>query len=239
MPEETAAAFHDGWFRTGDVAVADERGFLRIVDRIKEVVITGGFNVYPSEVEAAMRGHDGIEDIAVIGLANDLGVEEVVAAVVTTNGIKPEIEELRRSVKKRLAAYKVPRRVFVVDDLPRNAMGKVLRRDLRSRLEHAEISRKLSELAPELRTRLTEIGPDLRAWFAELAPALSERLEAMAPEARERWEQIETELRTRLEDFGPELHARLDKIELPKRLEMLFTHGDNPASGESEKPAGG
>lgn len=238
LPEETAAAFHDGWFRTGDVATADERGFLYIVDRIKEVVITGGFNVYPSEVEAAMRGHDGIEDIAVIGLANDLGVEEVVAAVVTANGIKPEIEELRRSVKKRLAAYKVPRRVFVVDDLPRNAMGKVLRRDLRSRLEHAEVSRKLSELAPELRMKLAEIGPDLRAWFAELAPTLSERLEAMAPEAKERWEQIEAELRTRLEDFGPELYARLEKIELPKRLEMLFSHSDNPGDAESKQPTG-
>lgn len=225
--EETEAAFSDSWFRTGDVAVADERGFLRIVDRIKEVVITGGFNVYPSEVEEAMRGYDGIEDIAVIGLANDLGVEEVVAAVVTANGIKPEIDQLRRSVKKRLAAYKVPRRVFVVEDLPRNAMGKVLRRDVRLRLEQAELSHKLSELAPEMRARLMEIGPDLREWLNELGPMVSETIEAMAPEAKKRWERIEHDLRARLEDFAPELRLRLDQLDLPKRLEVLFSHSSS------------
>ncbi len=139
-PEETAAAFHDGWFRTGDVAVADERGFLRIVDRLKEMVITGGFNVYPSEVEDAIRGYDGIEDTAVVGLVDELGSEEVVAAVVTVDGLLPDVEKLRLRLKEKLTGYKVPRRFHVLTELPRNEMGKVLRREVRARLE--EIDRK-------------------------------------------------------------------------------------------------
>ncbi|HZK06037.1 MAG TPA: AMP-binding protein, partial [Actinomycetaceae bacterium] len=134
-PEETEAAFDDGWFRTGDIAVADERGFLYIVDRIKEVVITGGFNVYPSEVEEALRGEDGINDIAVVGLVNELGMEEVVAAVVTGEGLLPDLEEFRERAKERLAAYKVPRRVYLLPELPRNEMGKVLRKDVRAALQ--------------------------------------------------------------------------------------------------------
>ncbi|WP_422115436.1 AMP-binding protein [Brachybacterium sp. UNK5269] len=143
-PEETAAAFHDGWFRTGDVAVADERGFLRIVDRLKEMVITGGFNVYPSEVEDAIRGYDGIEDTAVVGLVGELGSEEVVAAVVTVDGLLPDVEKLRLRLKEKLTGYKVPRRFHVLTELPRNEMGKVLRREVRSRLE--EIDRKRPRL---------------------------------------------------------------------------------------------
>lgn len=137
-PEETAAAFHDGWFRTGDVAVAGENGFLRIVDRLKEMVITGGFNVYPSEVEDAIRGQNGIDDIAVVGMVDELGTEEVVAALVTPDGLLPDVEELRRRLKERLTAYKVPRRFHVLSELPRNEMGKVLRREVRARLEELD-----------------------------------------------------------------------------------------------------
>ncbi|MGO1481887.1 MAG: AMP-binding protein [Brachybacterium sp.] len=141
-PEATAEAFHDGWFRTGDVARADERGFLTIVDRLKEMVITGGFNVYPSEVEDAIRGQEGIEDIAVVGLVDELGAEEVVAAIVTPDGLLPDIESLRQRLKERLTAYKVPRRFHVLTELPRNEMGKVLRREVRDRLQ--EIDRRRS-----------------------------------------------------------------------------------------------
>lgn len=137
-PEETAQAFHHGWFRTGDVARADERGFLRIVDRLKEMVITGGFNVYPSEVEDVIRGEEGIDDIAVVGLVDELGAEEVVAAVVTPDGLVPDAERLRQRLKERLAAYKVPRRFHVLSELPRNEMGKVLRREVRDRLQELE-----------------------------------------------------------------------------------------------------
>lgn len=137
-PEETAAAFHDGWFRTGDIAVASENGFLSIVDRLKEMVITGGFNVYPSEVEDALRGHEGIDDIAVVGMVDELGTEEVVAAIVTPDGLLPDVEALRRRLKERLTAYKVPRRFHVLSELPRNEMGKVLRREVRATLEELD-----------------------------------------------------------------------------------------------------
>jgi len=137
-PEETAASFFDGWFRTGDIATADEHGFLRIVDRLKEVVITGGFNVYPSEVENVIRDQEGISDIAVVGLVDELGTEEVVAAIVTTDGLLPDVAKLRRLLKEKLTAYKVPRRFHVLSELPRNEMGKVLRREVKARLQDLE-----------------------------------------------------------------------------------------------------
>ena len=129
-PEDTAVAFHDGWFRTGDVVTMDEAGFITIVDRIKEVIITGGFNVYPSEVEAALRGHDGILDVAVVGVPHPSGSEEVVAAVVVVDGVELDPEELHAHARATLTGYKVPRRFVVVESLPVNAMGKVQRREV-------------------------------------------------------------------------------------------------------------
>ncbi|GAA4404271.1 long-chain-fatty-acid--CoA ligase [Fodinibacter luteus] len=130
MPEETAAAFHDGWFRTGDVVTMDEGGFITIVDRIKEVIITGGFNVYPSEVEAVLRRHPDVVDAAVVGVLHDSGSEEVVAVVVLAEGAHPSPDVLHAYARESLTGYKVPRRFVVVDALPVNAMGKVLRREV-------------------------------------------------------------------------------------------------------------
>lgn len=155
-PEETAAAFWDGWFRTGDIAEPDENGFLRIVDRIKEMVITGGFNVYPSEVEEALRGEAEIRDAAVVGLVNELGAEEVVAAVVLHEGYSVDLDDLRARVKERLTAYKVPRKVFVLPDLPRNAMGKVLRREVRDAIER--VRSEGADLVEKVRTEAETIA---------------------------------------------------------------------------------
>ena len=130
LPDETAAAFHDGWFRTGDVVTMSPDGFLTIVDRIKEIIITGGFNVYPSEVEAVLRTHPGVRDVAVVGLPHDDGGEEVVAAVVLAESVEVSAEELRAHTREGLTPYKVPRRIVFVDELPTNAMGKVLRREV-------------------------------------------------------------------------------------------------------------
>lgn len=141
LPQETEASFFEGWFRTGDIATADEDGFLRIVDRLKEIIISGGFNVYPSEVESVIRGLDGIDDVAVVGLIDDHGTEEVVAAIVTTDGSAPDAEQLRLVLKEKLSAYKVPRRFVVVAELPRNEMGKVLRRQVRKQLGDGGSSR--------------------------------------------------------------------------------------------------
>ena len=134
MPAETAAAFHDGWFRTGDVVTMDERGFITIVDRIKEIIITGGFNVYPSEVEAVLRAHDGVLDVAVVGLPHASGSEEVVAAVVLAEGVEIVPDDLGAHARESLTAYKVPRRFVVVELLPVNAMGKVVRREVATAL---------------------------------------------------------------------------------------------------------
>jgi long-chain acyl-CoA synthetase len=130
LPEETATAFHDGWFRTGDVVTMAPDGFLTIVDRIKEIIITGGFNVYPSEVETVLRTHAGVRDVAVVGLPHGQGGEEVVAAVVLAEGVGVLPEDLQSHARQRLTPYKVPRRVVFVDELPTNPMGKVLRREV-------------------------------------------------------------------------------------------------------------
>lgn len=133
-PEETEAVFVDDWFRTGDIVTIDDAGFVRIVDRIKELIITGGFNVAPTEVENALRQHPDVEDAAVVGLPSDHSGEEVVAAVVCAPGRRVDIEELREFARGILTPYKVPRRIFLVDELPKSLIGKVLRRRVRDSL---------------------------------------------------------------------------------------------------------
>ncbi|MBE7323576.1 AMP-binding protein [Nocardioides sp. Y6] len=135
LPEETRAAFHDGWFRTGDIVTMAPDGFLTVVDRIKEVVITGGFNVYPSEVEAALRRHPSVGDAAVVGVRTPEGAEEVVAAVVVADGAELDPDDVRRFLRGELTPYKVPRRVVAVEELPTNPMGKVLRREVAELLQ--------------------------------------------------------------------------------------------------------
>ncbi|QKJ19309.1 long-chain-fatty-acid--CoA ligase [Microbacterium hominis] len=133
-PEATEAVFADGWFRTGDIVTIDEGGFVRIVDRIKELIITGGFNVAPTEVENALRQHPSVDDAAVVGLPSEHSGEEVVAAIVVAPGAEVDVEAIRDFARGILTPYKVPRRVFVVDDLPKSLIGKVLRRQVRDTL---------------------------------------------------------------------------------------------------------
>jgi long-chain acyl-CoA synthetase len=139
-PEETSAVFvpaSDGglsWFRTGDIVTIDDRGFVRIVDRIKELIITGGFNVAPSEVEDCLREHPDIKDVAVVGLPSEHSGEEVVAAVVLKPGRSLDEKGIRDFARAGLTPYKVPRRVVAVDDLPRSLIGKVLRKQVREEL---------------------------------------------------------------------------------------------------------
>jgi len=135
-PEETAQVLSpDGWFRTGDIVTIDDAGFVRIVDRIKELIITGGFNVAPTEVEAALRQHPDIEDAAVVGLPSEKSGEEVVAAVVCSPDVDElDVEAVRAFARGILTPYKVPRRIFVVDELPKSLIGKVLRRQVRESL---------------------------------------------------------------------------------------------------------
>jgi long-chain acyl-CoA synthetase len=139
-PEESAAVLlPSGWLRTGDIAVADVNGFVRIVDRIKELIITGGFNVYPSEVEDVLRALPEIADVAAVGVRGSTdGGEEVVVAVVATPGATVDPQRVRDFAREKLTGYKVPRRVIIVDDLPRSQVGKILRRRVRDRVEAME-----------------------------------------------------------------------------------------------------
>jgi long-chain acyl-CoA synthetase len=139
-PDETAEVFvasSDGgsdWFRTGDIVSVDADGFVTIVDRIKELIITGGFNVAPSEVEDTLRGHPDIADVAVVGLPSEHSGEEVVAAVVLAPGTTLDEAGIRAFARDNLTAYKVPKRVVAVDELPKSLIGKVLRRKVRESL---------------------------------------------------------------------------------------------------------
>lgn len=133
-PEETAATLlPGGWLRTGDVVVVDEDGFVHLVDRIKELIIVGGFNVYPSEVEAVLKQQPGIADAAVVAISAD-GTDRVAAAVVRTPGSEVDADALIAACRQHLAGYKTPRRIEFVDDLPRSTIGKVLRGEVRQRL---------------------------------------------------------------------------------------------------------
>jgi len=133
-PDATAEAFVDGWYRTGDIATIDDDGFIKIVDRMKELVITGGFNVSPTEVEDALRGFSGVADVAVVGIPNDRDGERVVAAVVAKEGQTVDATALRAYARENLAAYKVPKHVYLVDELPKSLIGKVLRKKVKDEL---------------------------------------------------------------------------------------------------------
>ena len=131
-PAETAAALTpDGWLRTGDGGYVDEDGFLFLTDRIKDMIVSGGENVYPVEVEEALAQHAGVADVAVIGVPHPHWGEAVKALVVPRPGARPAAEELIAFARERLAGYKLPRSVDFVAELPRTPSGKVLKRELR------------------------------------------------------------------------------------------------------------
>ena len=121
----------DGWLRTGDVVRVSPDGFVQIVDRVKELIITGGFNVAPSEVEEVLRMHADVNDVAVVGLPSEGQGETVAAAVILSEGAVLDVDALRDFCRGQLTAYKVPRTIVAVPELPRSIIGKVLRRVVR------------------------------------------------------------------------------------------------------------
>jgi long-chain acyl-CoA synthetase len=130
-PEATAATItEDGWLKTGDVARQDEDGYFYIVDRKKDLLIRGGYNVYPREVEEVLYEHPAVAEVAVVGIPHSSLGEEIGAAVVLKAGASATPEELRSFVKDRLAAYKYPRAVWIADALPKGPTGKILRREV-------------------------------------------------------------------------------------------------------------
>jgi long-chain acyl-CoA synthetase len=129
-PEETANAIRDGWLFTGDMARMDHDGFFFIVDRKKDMIIRGGFNVYSREIEEVLYEHPAVLEAAVIGIPDEALGEEVGAALVRRAGADVDAEEIRAFVKDRVAAYKYPRRIWFLDELPKNTTGKVLKREI-------------------------------------------------------------------------------------------------------------
>lgn len=128
-PEESARVFtSEGWFKTGDIGVNSD-GFISMADRKKELILSGGFNVYPSQVEAAIRSHPAVSDVAVVGVPVNDATEEVAAAIIMEDGSAPlTLEEVRAWAEKTIAHYALPRQLVVIAELPRNQMGKILRR---------------------------------------------------------------------------------------------------------------
>lgn len=130
-PEETAAALRDGWLHTGDVARIDEEGYVYLLDRLKDMVITGGENVYSSEVEAVLHRHPDVAEAVIIGVPDANLGETVMAVIVPKRGAAPSEEALAQHCRQSLGGYKIPRRFAFVEQLPRSAMGKVLKTALR------------------------------------------------------------------------------------------------------------
>ena len=142
-PDETAAALSvDGWLRTGDGGYRDGEGYLFLTDRIKDMIVSGGENVYPVEVEEALAQHSAIDQVAVIGVPDERWGETVKALIVLRPGAAAESGELVAFLRARLASYKLPRIVEFVDELPRTPSGKVLKRELRERHAAAQLPTK-------------------------------------------------------------------------------------------------
>jgi acyl-CoA synthetase (AMP-forming)/AMP-acid ligase II len=131
LPEATARAIQGDWFFTGDAGYLDDKGYLYIYDRVKDMVVSGGENIYPAEVESALFGHPAVADVAVIGVPDERWGEAVKAIVVKKAGAEVTAGELITWARKRLAGYKLPKSVDFIDTLPRNPTGKILKRELR------------------------------------------------------------------------------------------------------------
>ncbi|MEU9891923.1 long-chain fatty acid--CoA ligase [Streptomyces phaeochromogenes] len=133
LPDETAAVFHDGWFRSGDAARIDEDGYVTIVDRLKDMIISGGENIYPAEIEDQLLAHPDIVECAVIGVPDEKWGEVPRAVVVPREDVALDPDEVLASLAGRLAKYKIPKSVVLADELPRTASGKLLKSRVRKR----------------------------------------------------------------------------------------------------------
>lgn len=133
-PEETSAALREGWLHTGDVARIDANGYVYLLDRLKDMVITGGENVYSSEVEAVLHRHPDVAEAAIIGVPDPKLGEAVMAVIVPRSGANPDPEQISAHCRAALGGFKVPRRFSFVQALPKSALGKVLKAELRSQV---------------------------------------------------------------------------------------------------------
>ena len=130
-PEATKEAIVDGWFQTGDAGYFDKDGFLYIHDRVKDMIVSGGENIYPAEIENALFAHVDIADVAVVGIPDDNWGESVLAFVVKASNVELSETAVIDFAKTKIASYKVPKKIVFIEALPRNPSGKILRRELR------------------------------------------------------------------------------------------------------------
>ena len=138
-PEETKSTLKNGWLYTGDLATIDEEGYITLVDRKKDMIISGGENVYSVEVEGVLFEHPDVLDAAIIGLPDEVWGEAVCAIIVPKKGTVIDEQELKNFCREKLAGYKVPRRIFIEEQLPRNASGKVLKYQLRQKMRELNV----------------------------------------------------------------------------------------------------
>ena len=132
-PRETEAVFVDGWFRTGDLGKRDETGYYYITDRLKHIIISGGENISPKEIESVINQHEGVAESCVAGIPDETWGEKVIAAVVSKPGVTLGQREIRDHCKRHLLDWKCPKEVFFLDELPRNKMGKVTKEEVTKR----------------------------------------------------------------------------------------------------------
>ena len=130
-PDATAEVFRDGWFATGDIARQDEDGYFYIVDRKKDMIIRGGYNVYPREIEEVIYEHPAVRECAVFGIPHSSLGEEVAAVVATKPGQDLDLDELRAFVQERVAGYKYPRVISLTDEIPKGPTGRFLKREIK------------------------------------------------------------------------------------------------------------
>jgi len=134
-PDATSEVLRHGWLATGDIGYLDEEGFLYVLDRRKDLIISGGENIYPAEIESVLTGHPSVVEAGVTGIADERWGQVPVAFIVPRAGVTITAEELQRYCHNRLARYKIPAHIYIVDSLPRNAAGKLLRRELQTYID--------------------------------------------------------------------------------------------------------
>jgi long-chain acyl-CoA synthetase len=139
-PDATAEASRNGWFHTGDMGRVDEDGYFFIVDRKKDMIIRGGYNVYPREIEEVLYQHPAVREAAVVGVPDERYGEEVAAAVALKDGTHATAEGLREYVKEQVAAYKYPRHIWLADELPKGPTGKILKRQIQRPRDHRRLA---------------------------------------------------------------------------------------------------
>ena len=144
-PQETEAVFVNGWFRTGDLGKKDEDGYYYITDRLKHIIISGGENISPKEIESVINQHQKVSESCVVGIPDEKWGEKVVAAVVLKPGVILTTKEIQDHCKHHLLDWKCPKEVFFLEELPRNKMGKVMKE---------EVAKLFLNLSPSHRTRL-------------------------------------------------------------------------------------